>query len=82
MPETNMEQDRGVDTQVIAVEGMTCDHCVRRVEKALRSETGVNDAAVDRQAGRATVTFDPRQTNIPRLHEAIRKAGYRPAAER
>lgn len=71
-----MQRDRVVDTKVIAIVGMTCDHCVRRVEKALRGEAGVSDVAVDRQAGRATVTFDTRQTDIPRLHEAIRKAGY------
>jgi copper chaperone CopZ len=59
---------------------MTCDHCVKRVEKALRSQPGVKDVKVDRAAALATVTFDLRETNVPALHEAILRSGYKPAA--
>jgi copper chaperone CopZ len=76
MTESNLQQDRTIETKVIAISGMTCDHCARRVEKALKGENGVHDVLVDRHASRATVTFDGRQTDIPALHEAIRKAGY------
>ena len=41
---------------VLHVSGMTCEHCVNRVKKALQSVAGVKDAAVDLQTGRVDVT--------------------------
>lgn len=76
MPETNLQQDRVLETKEIGIEGMTCDHCVRKVDKTLRAEEGVAEVKVDRETARAVVTYDTRKTDIPRLHEAIRKAGY------
>jgi len=73
-------KDLGMDpifTRQIAIEGMTCDKCVERVDKALRKEPGVKEVKVDRQHARATVVFDSTQTDIPRLHDALGRAGYR-----
>ena len=67
-----------LETQTIAIAGMTCDNCVRRVERALRGADGVAEVAVDRQAALATVTYDTRKTNIPALHDAILRSGYQP----
>ena len=66
----------GLQTRVIAVAGMTCDHCSRRVERALRAVPGVREAAVDRAAGRATVVFDPGSVTAEQLPAVIVKAGY------
>lgn len=77
--ERNYETEPGsLITQDIGIEGMTCDHCVRRVEKALKGRPGVREVMVSREAARATVTFDPRQTNLPDLHDALLKSGYKP----
>jgi Cu+-exporting ATPase len=57
---------------------MTCDNCVRTIEKALRKIPGVKEMSIDRQNAVATVTFDHRETNIPAIHDAVLKAGYRP----
>ena len=38
------------------VEGMTCQHCVGRVTRALEAGPGVSAVAVDIEAGRAEVT--------------------------
>jgi len=64
----------------IAIEGMHCDACVRRVKKALaealEAAAGVR---VDRvEVGSATITADP-EGEAAAL-EAIRKAGYEPHA--
>jgi len=69
-----------LETHEIGIAGMTCDHCVRRVEKALRGVNGVTEVRVDRPAARATVTFDSTKTNIPALHDALLASGYRPKA--
>jgi copper chaperone CopZ len=65
-----------LDTRGIVIAGMTCDHCLRRVEKALRDGLGVVKVRVDRAAGKATVAFDPVLTNIAELKKLIVKSGY------
>lgn len=72
---------RGMDpimTRQIAIEGMTCEKCVEKVDKALRGKNGVKTVQVDRQNAVATVTFDSSQTDIPALHDALLAAGYKP----
>ena len=70
-----------LETHEIGIDGMTCDNCVRRVEKALRGVNGVKEVRVDRSAALATVTFDTTKTHIPDLHDALLKSGYRPSAQ-
>ena len=41
----------------IRVEGMACDSCVGRVEKAIRATPGVVSASVNLATKRAEVTF-------------------------
>lgn len=63
-------------TRDFAIQGMTCEHCVGRVEKTLRSQPGVMQAAVSLRAARARVTFDPAKVDLPALHAALLKSGY------
>jgi copper chaperone CopZ len=56
------------------IEGMTCGHCVRAVEEALRALPGVEVEQV--AIGEATVAFDPARTPRAELDEAVRDAGY------
>jgi copper ion binding protein len=60
----------------IQVSGMTCEHCAKRVEKALSAVAGVREVTVDLPGGRAEVQFDPTNTNIAALQSAIVKSGY------
>jgi copper chaperone len=56
----------------LAIEGMHCDACVRRVQKAI---VGVEGAQAPRVVvGSATVSVDPQREDL--VLEAIRKAGY------
>lgn len=68
------------ETHDIGISGMTCDNCVRRVEKALRGVKGVKEVHVNRAAALATVTFDTTKTHIPELHDALLASGYHPSA--
>lgn len=45
----------------LKITGMTCGHCVKHVETALRALPGVTAVAVDLETGEATVdgTADP-----------------------
>jgi copper chaperone CopZ len=66
-----------ITSATFAVHGMTCDHCSRRVEKALRSLDGVRDVTMNRIAGAATVSFDSTKLDLGRLREAVIKSGFK-----
>lgn len=61
---------------VIGIEGMSCGGCVASVERALKALPGVSDVKVDLAARNATVDFDPAQTDLTQLKQAIEEAGY------
>lgn len=67
-------------TVTIGIAGMTCDNCVRKVERALRGLNGIKEVAVDRAAALARVTFDGSVVDVPAMHDALLKSGYRPVA--
>lgn len=71
-------EERVLDTKEIEIDGMTCDNCVRTIEKALRGVLGVKDVRVNRGTRLATVTFDTTKTNIPALHDVLLSHGYHP----
>ena len=56
---------------------MTCDNCVRTVERALRNVQGVKEVTVDREAAIAKVTFDNSVVDVPAMHDALLKSGYK-----
>jgi Cu+-exporting ATPase len=60
----------------LLVRGMTCASCVRRVEGALRSIEGVQEATVNLVTERATVVHDPEVAPVSALKMAVRDAGY------
>lgn len=60
----------------IKIEGMSCGHCVARVEKALKGIEGVTDAKVDLGEKKADIEFDPSKADEAKLKEAIEDVGY------
>jgi Cu+-exporting ATPase len=60
----------------IPIAGMTCDHCVGTVRRALEAVPGVQSATVDLAAKRAEVTVAPEQVNLDQLRNAVEAAGY------
>ncbi len=61
----------------LKIQGMTCNHCVMRVEKALKAIPGVQDAQVDLQKAEAEVTYDNAKVSPDKLSLAIVEAGYK-----
>jgi len=68
-----------LETIEIATEGEDCDECVRELRPVVKNIPGVQDVKVDLPRERVIVTFDPRKTHPPDLHDAILKSGYKPA---
>jgi copper chaperone len=63
--------------KTLKIQGMTCNHCVMRVAKALKSVPGVQDAQVDLQKGEASVTFDEAKVTQEKMSTAVVEAGYK-----
>ena len=61
-------------TKKIIIEGMMCEHCTGRVEKALRAVNGVTDVVMSLEEKSATVTADGTGDN--ELKDAVTEAGY------
>jgi copper chaperone len=60
----------------LKISGMTCGHCLAKVEKALKGVTGVYTAVVDLPEGEAEVDFNDDQVTTMTLIGAVQKAGY------
>lgn len=60
----------------LRVTGMTCGHCQAKVEKALKSVSGVYSAVVDLPDGVAQVDFDDDRLTAAQLIVAVEQTGY------
>jgi copper chaperone len=61
----------------LKIQGMTCNHCVMRVTKALKAIPGVQEAQVDLQKAEAMVSYDETQVNKSEFSAAVVNAGYK-----
>jgi copper chaperone len=64
-----------VDSTVITVSGMTCEHCVAAVEKEIGSLPGVARVEVGLDTGTVRIAGDP-LPGISALRDAVIAAGY------
>jgi copper chaperone len=58
----------------LKIDGMSCGHCVARVEKALKKLEGVEVLRVE--VGAADLLHDSEKTPWGRIREALDDAGY------
>lgn len=60
----------------LKVEGMTCDACVRAIERKLAKVAGVESARVDLTAGKARVEYDDARARADQFIAAVEQIGY------
>ena len=60
----------------LRVSGMSCQHCVQSVTKALQGVEGVDRAEVDLSKNCATVEYDATLTNPRALANVVMDEGY------
>jgi copper chaperone len=58
------------------IQGMTCNHCVMRVQTALAEVPGVRKAVVTLEPGQASVDYDDSASTAEAMAAAVVKAGY------
>lgn len=57
---------------------MECNHCVVRVGRAIASVKGVVEVDVNLENREAVVNFEEARTDLGKIKDAIREAGYKP----
>jgi P-type Cu+ transporter len=60
----------------LKLKGMSCASCANSIEKAILSVPGVVEGNVNFSSDRASVRYDPKQTNINIITKAIVDIGY------
>ncbi len=71
-----VEPEGGERAIELAISGMTCASCARRVERSLAKVRGVTSASVNLATERATVSYDPASVSSADLVGAVDRAGY------
>ena len=62
---------------VLTVEGMSCMHCVGRVESGLKDTDGILDAKVSLEQKKAEVSYDPAKITVDGIRDKIAEIGYK-----
>jgi copper ion binding protein len=62
---------------VVHIEGMSCGHCVMRIEKGVAAMPGVRSAKVDLGKKEGTFEFDPAFTSVEAITAKINEIGYK-----
>lgn len=65
-----------MNTEVISVPEIHCDHCKNAIEGALQPLAGVQTASVDVPEATVAVTYDPDTVSRSDLVSAIEEQGY------
>ncbi len=62
--------------EIIRVEGMSCEHCVKAVKGAVGQLNGVQDVTVDLSARTVAVVYDENLVALADIQSAIEDQGY------
>ncbi|MDV7349352.1 HAD-IC family P-type ATPase [Halorubrum distributum] len=69
------------ETATVAITDMTCANCADANRDALASVAGVVDADVNYATDEAQVRYNPAETSLSALYDAVEDAGYSPVRE-
>ncbi len=65
-----------MDKATLKLRGMSCASCASSIEEAIRSVPGVSECSVNFGAELASVTYEPRRTDLQAIQDAVDAAGY------
>ena len=69
-----------MEKKTLKVEGMSCEHCVMSVKKAISAIAGVTDVVVNLENGTASFSYDPARAPLETIKAAITEEGFQVAA--
>ena len=64
-------------TIILLIGGMSCSACSNGIEKYLNKQNGIFDAKVNLVMANATITYDEKILDIPKIEKYIEKSGYK-----
>lgn len=62
--------------QTIKINGMSCEHCVGKVEKAVSELDGVDKIKVKLKNAEAKIKFDEAKIPLEKILETVTELGY------
>ncbi|AZT89399.1 copper-translocating P-type ATPase [Caldicellulosiruptor changbaiensis] len=65
-----------MERKILDVMGMSCASCARAIEKSVSKVEGVSSASVNFATEKLVVEYDETKTNLEKIKEAVKKAGY------
>ncbi|MDR3304637.1 MAG: copper chaperone CopZ [Clostridiales Family XIII bacterium] len=65
-----------MEKTVLNVDGMSCEHCVNAVTKAVTALPGIGSVAVDLDAKTVAVEYDPAVVTPDQIGTEIEDQGY------
>jgi len=65
-----------MEKTMINVEGMSCEHCVNAITKAVKALPGIAKVAVDLAAKSVMVEYDSSKTPLDKIKAEIEERGY------
>ncbi len=63
-------------TSYLRLKGMGCAACANKIETALKTVTGVTKCQVNFPLEQATIQYDPKQTTLEQIQQAVTHVGY------
>ncbi|MCQ4937428.1 MULTISPECIES: copper chaperone CopZ [Anaerotignum] len=65
-----------MEETVLKVEGMSCEHCVKAVQKAVGALPGIENVSVDLKGKTVSVKYNPEQSTLDKIKAEIDDQGY------
>ncbi|MDD3414047.1 MAG: copper chaperone CopZ [Lachnospiraceae bacterium] len=65
-----------MEKSVLKVDGMSCEHCVKAITKAVGAMDGVDEVNVDLTTKTVTVTHDGEKAPLDKIKLEIEDQGY------
>ena len=65
-----------METLTLKLRGMSCASCAKSIEKAINNVPGVTNCNVNFGIEQATITYNPKKTNLDKIQAAVAEAGY------
>ena len=69
-------QPKNAEKTTIAISGLHCDNCVKKVQSALVELKGINSASVDLEKSIAEITYNPKEVKLEDMKTVIAGLGY------
>lgn len=60
----------------LRVEGMTCQHCVKRIKRIIEKYENVSDIIINLDKKEVAFSYDPLQTDIEAIVKTINNFGF------